>query len=95
MTLIVDSPLGRPDLIAPLPAQYQMDPAALEATQELCSRSLFRRRLPSAESISSQAIPPSSEALSCRFAGLTARLACSAHGCRARCRLQYTMKPWV
>jgi hypothetical protein len=34
VTLTVDWASGRPDLIAPLPAQYQMDPAALEATQE-------------------------------------------------------------
>ena len=34
VTLMVDWASGRPDLIAPLPAGYQMDPAALEATEE-------------------------------------------------------------
>jgi hypothetical protein len=33
-TLMVDWASGRPDLIAPMPVRYQMDPAALEATQE-------------------------------------------------------------
>ena len=34
VTLTVDWASGRPDVIAPLPARYQMDPAALETTQE-------------------------------------------------------------
>ena len=34
VTLMADWASGRPDVIAPLPARYQMDPAALEATQE-------------------------------------------------------------
>src|SRR5262245_14266646 len=34
MTLKIDWASGPPDAIAPLPAEYQMDPAALEATQE-------------------------------------------------------------